>query len=43
MSNLEDLLLPWMISLSLRATLGHSGLREHIRRVGGALFERDTK
>lgn len=40
MSDLDDLLLPWMIDLSLFATLDHPGLREHIKRVGVTLYER---
>ncbi|MGE4442419.1 MAG: nucleotidyltransferase domain-containing protein [Desulfomicrobium sp.] len=40
MSDLDDLLLPWMIDLSLYADLDHSGLREHIDRVGQTLYER---
>jgi len=43
MSDLDDLLLPWMIDLSLYADLEHSGLREHIDRVGQPLYERDMK
>jgi predicted nucleotidyltransferase len=43
MSDLDDLLLPWMIDLSLFADLDHSGLREHIDRVGQPLFIRDMK
>jgi predicted nucleotidyltransferase len=40
MSDLDDLLLPWMIDLSIFATLDHPGLREHIERVGLTLYER---
>ena len=40
MSDLDDLLLPWMIDLSLLATIDHPGLREHIERVGQTLYER---
>jgi len=40
MSDLDDLLLPWMIDLSLFATLEHPGLREHIGRAGQTLYER---
>lgn len=40
MSDLDDLLLPWMIDLSLFATLDHPGLQEHIERVGVTLYER---
>lgn len=40
MSDLDDLLLPWMIDLSLYADLDHSGLQEHIDREGQTLYER---
>ncbi|MDO9581503.1 MAG: hypothetical protein Q7J24_00125 [Desulfomicrobium sp.] len=40
MSDLDDLLLPWMIDLSLFDDLDHSGLREHITRLGQTLYER---
>ena len=40
MSDLDDLLLPWLIDLSLYADLDLSGLREHIDRVGQPLYER---
>lgn len=40
MSDLDDLLLPWMIDLSLLADLDHPDLREHIERVGQKLYER---
>lgn len=40
MSDLDDLLLPWMIDLSIFDTLDHAGLREHIQRVGQTLYER---
>ena len=40
MSDLDDLLLPWMIDLSLFATLDQPGLREHIESVGVTLYER---
>lgn len=40
MSDLDDLLLPWMIDLSLLADLDHPNLREHIGRVGQTLYER---
>lgn len=43
MSDLDDLLLPWLIDLSIFATLDHSGLREHIERVGQVLYEREGK
>jgi len=40
MSDLDDLLLPWMIDLSLLATIDHPDLREHIERVGRTLYAR---
>ena len=40
MSDLDDLLLPWMIDLSLLAAIDHPGMREHIERVGQTLYER---
>lgn len=40
MFDLDDLLLPWMIDLSIFDTIEHPGLREHIDRVGQTLYER---
>lgn len=40
MFDLDDLLLPWMIDLSIFDTIDHPGLREHIERVGQTLYER---
>ena len=37
---LDDLLLPYEIDLSLLAKLTHPGLIDHIRRVGVSLYER---
>lgn len=37
---LDDLLLPWMIDLSLFASLNHSALQEHIERVGEVFYQR---
>ena len=37
---LDDLLLPYQIDLSLRASLTHPELLDHIQRVGVALYER---
>ena len=37
---LDDLLLPWMIDLSLFASLNHSALQEHIERVGVVFYHR---
>jgi predicted nucleotidyltransferase len=38
---LDDLLLPWMIDLSIFAKLNHSDLEDHIRRVGKVVYRRD--
>ena len=40
MFDLDDLLLPWMVDLSLLDTIDNPGLREHIGRVGQTLYER---
>lgn len=37
---LDDLLLPWMIDLSLFEDLEHQELRDHIHRVGVIFFAR---
>ena len=37
---LDDLLLPWMIDLSLFACLNHPALQEHIERVGKVFYQR---
>lgn len=37
---LDDLLLPWAIDLSLFADIDNPDLIDHIRRVGQILFER---
>jgi predicted nucleotidyltransferase len=39
-NELDDLLLPYQIDLSLFAALTHPALLEHIRRVGVTLYER---
>lgn len=36
---LDELLLPYMIDLSLYEQIGHEGLREHIDRVGVEFYE----
>lgn len=41
-SELDDLLLPYTIDLSIFAELNHAKLREHIERVGVSLYERDS-
>jgi len=38
---LDDLLLPWMIDLSIFSTLDHDNLRDHIERVGVIFYQRD--
>jgi predicted nucleotidyltransferase len=40
MSDLDDLLLPWMIDLSLLVAIDRPGLRDHIDREGQTLYER---
>jgi len=40
MSDLDDMLLPWMIDLSLLDTIDRPGLREQIDREGQTLYER---
>ena len=37
---LDDLLLPWRIDLSLMSSLAHPPLLDHIRRAGVVFFER---
>ena len=37
---LDELLLPYMIDLSLLDRIRHAGLREHIQRVGREFFRR---
>lgn len=39
---LDDLLLPYMIDLSIFDTLDHKELREHIERVGVVFYERSA-
>jgi len=40
MNELDDLLLPYTIDLSIFATLTHPALLDHIRRVGVTLYQR---
>ena len=40
LSNLDDLLLPYMIDLSIFKMLDHAKLREHIKHVGVLFYER---
>lgn len=43
MTELDDLLLPWMIDLSLYNDITHAQLREHIERVGVLFFSRSAR
>ncbi len=42
-NDLDDLLLPYQIDLSLFSSLTHPSLLEHIGRVGFALYERNAR
>lgn len=42
-SELDDLLLPYTIDLSIFALLNNADLREHIGRVGKVFYERAAK
>jgi hypothetical protein len=39
-NELDDLLLPWMIDLSIFNNIANLALIEHIERVGKVLYER---
>jgi uncharacterized protein len=39
---LDELLLPYMIDLSIFEELHHANLEEHIQRVGVVFYERDN-
>ena len=41
-SELDDLLLPYTIDLSIFAELDHAQLQEHIERVGVLFYERES-
>ena len=41
-NELDDLLLPYQIDLSLFASLTHPSLLDHIRRVGVVLYEKNA-
>jgi predicted nucleotidyltransferase len=41
-TELDDLLLPWMIDLSLYEQIDNPSLRDHIERVGKIFYERDS-
>jgi uncharacterized protein len=40
LDELDELLLPWMIDLSIIRQIDNEGLREHIERVGVVFYER---
>ncbi|MDH4455189.1 MAG: nucleotidyltransferase domain-containing protein [Verrucomicrobiota bacterium] len=40
MGELDDLLLPYTIDLSILSMIDHEGLREHIQRVGQEFYRR---
>lgn len=42
-SELDDLLLPYTMDLSIFAMLNNADLREHIGRVGKVFYERTTR
>ncbi|MBV5341445.1 MAG: nucleotidyltransferase domain-containing protein [Deltaproteobacteria bacterium] len=42
LDELDDLLLPWMIDLSIFSQIGSDSLREHIERVGVVFYEREA-
>lgn len=42
-SELDDLLLPYTIDLSVFDELNHAKLREHIDRVGVVFYQRDSR
>ncbi|MNY51200.1 hypothetical protein D3C86_1867680 [compost metagenome] len=39
-NELDDLLLPYQVDLSLLAQIDHADLRDHIARVGQVLYQR---
>lgn len=41
-SELDDLLLPYTIDLSVFTEINHDKLREHIERVGVVFYQRDS-
>ena len=41
-NELDDLLLPYQIDLSLMSSLSHPALLDHIRRVGVVLYEKNA-
>lgn len=42
-NQIDELLLPWMVDLSLRASIDNPALLEHIERVGVPFYERDAR
>lgn len=42
LNELDDLLLPWLIDLSIFSTIDHAELREHIERVGKVFYQRGS-
>lgn len=40
---LDELLLPYQIDISLFRQIGHADLREHIERVGAVLYRRSAE
>ncbi len=41
-NQIDELLLPWMVDLSLRASIDNPALLDHIARVGTPFYERDA-
>jgi predicted nucleotidyltransferase len=41
-TELDDLLLPWMIDLSLYEQIDNPSLRDHIERIGKIFYDRDS-
>jgi len=41
-NELDDLLLPWSIDLSLYNHIDNPSLREHIERVGSVFYEKSS-
>ncbi len=42
LDELDELLLPWMIDLSIFRQIDNASLREHIERVGVVFYERES-
>lgn len=42
-NDLDDLLLPWKIDLSVRSKISNQDLQEHISRVGKVVYEREMQ